>query len=769
MENKRRKLNYFRLTILCAVLFLAVSGTILIARELHDDSEPEPSPSPSAEVTAEPVQTQTPEPTPTSTPTPTPEETSAEPADEYIFHRAYQMKAFDETPDNVTGFVSGWAVNTTDGYAYADLQWNRMPVIVENAGSSIGSVSVCRGGIPFSSGSEIAVSFTASSDIGRNIRLVITNGAGGNTLYEQTISVSGNPADQYFTFRSPGNISDGWVYFQLGNDGSSPGYHSVTLDNVRIISSNPYGGVLIDQVGYPAYFQKRCTFPYDCGDLFDVIDSAGNIVYSGAVIGKTWDEFSGQTNAYGDFSQVNWEDTFYIRSQTGIVSDKFRIMINPYTDMIDPALRMLSMQRCTEPLDDWWAGGMAHGECHNWDAVIYGTEEYMSVTGGWHDAGDYGKYVKTGAKAVDDLLIAYLANPDLWTDTAGIPQSNNGIPDLLDEARYELDWMLKMQSSGGGVYNTVIPENISEIVVPEADNQRLIVLYQETTTTGDFAGTMALASIVYKDIDPAFSRKCLEAAELALYYLDDFPDIVTVPNPGEINGGQYLDDTDNDARFFTYIALWAATFKDEYLQKAKTIFYSDTACADSLSWSDNGGYGRYLFLSAKDADRIDPDLYQELLNSLTREADAIMSHVSANGYMCSLNTYGWGSNSEALNNGVILSMAYDFTGNQAYQQSCAEQLHYVLGRNCLNLCYVTGFGTNSPSDIHSRVAKAKGAYLTGALVGGPDSYREDKLTQAMAENTPPARMYVDTFDSWSTNEVTVYYNSALLHILARIS
>ena len=114
-------------------------------------------------------------------------------------------------------------------------------------------------------------------------------------------------------------------------------------------------------------------------------------------------------------------------------------------------------------------------------------------------------------------------------------------------------------------------------------------------------------------------------------------------------------------------------------------------------------------------------------------------------------------------------MAYDFTGHQAYQQSCAEQLHYVLGRNCLNLCYVTGFGTNSPSDIHSRVAKAKGAYLTGALVGGPDSYREDKLTQAMAENTPPARMYVDTFDSWSTNEVTVYYNSALLHILARIS
>ena len=117
MENKRRKLNYFRLTILCAVLFLAVSGTILIARELHDDPEPEPSPSPSAEVTAEPVQTQTPEPTPTSTPTPTPEETSAEPADEYIFHRAYQMKAFDETPDNVSGFVSGWAVNTTDGYA----------------------------------------------------------------------------------------------------------------------------------------------------------------------------------------------------------------------------------------------------------------------------------------------------------------------------------------------------------------------------------------------------------------------------------------------------------------------------------------------------------------------------------------------------------------------------------------------------------------------------------------------------------------------------
>ena len=154
--------------------------------------------------------------------------------------------------------------------------------------------------------------------------------------------------------------------------------------------------------------------------------------------------------------------------------------------------------------------------------------------------------------------------------------------------------------------------------------------------------------------------------------------------------------------------------------------------------------------------------------SLKTEADGLLGVMNGNGYLCSLDSYGWGSNSEALNNGVIMSMAYDFTGNQKYQQAAAEQVHYVLGRNSLNICFVTGFGSNTPSDVHSRVAKAKNTSLPGALVGGPDSYRDDKLTQALPDNMPPAKMYIDSFDSWSTNEVAVYYNSALIHMLGRI-
>jgi len=137
---------------------------------------------------------------------------------------------------------------------------------------------------------------------------------------------------------------------------------------------------------------------------------------------------------------------------------------DPYEELSDAMLRLLSLQRCGQDLDESWAGSFAHKECHTDQANLTGYNTLYDVSGGWHDAGDYGKYMKTGTKAVNDLLFAYMRNPGLYDDDNQGPDSHNGIPDILDEAKYELEWMLKMQEDNGGVHVKVVSWRFCEDV-----------------------------------------------------------------------------------------------------------------------------------------------------------------------------------------------------------------------------------------------------------------------------------------------------------------
>ncbi len=772
-KRKRQKNSTAVLLILILLLAALLSWALLLWRRTRSETEEpaafEPTPAPSAETV-----TFTPKPRTEWTITPVQEpEIPEEPgpvAQEYVFRRTYQPGKDTAEADNTERFVTGWTAETQNASVSFTNDWHAMDFQIEESGSSFDDIRLYRGGIPLREGSTSVITFSASSGISRQILLTVTDGDGGEILLEKKIPAGFRSPDKTISFVSPVTTSDAWLNIRAGFDGNrdSVSAHSLHIENIRVASETPMPGARISQPGYLAAGRKFCVFPYDAGDLFDVLDEDGRIVYTGALQDKSADEYTGEYDCYGDFSPVTSPGTYRIRSQIGVMSEPFVISQDPLTGLRDDALKMLTLQRCGTALDASWAEGMSHAECHTRDAVVYQTETRLDVSGGWHDAGDYGRYTETGAKAAADLLMAYLADPGIWTDSTGIPESQNGIPDILDEVRYELEWMLKMQSEDGGVYNTVMPVNISEIVVPEEDDQDLVILFQETTSTADFAGTTALAAVVYREFDPAFAKKCLDAAKRADEYLDHNPKVLDTANPEDISGGSYRDSSDKDGRFFTKTALWAATFSGRYLEEAKKICREDPNCIHGISWNANGGYGRYLFLSAKDSDRIDPDFYEEMKQSLLYEADIIMDTVNSNSYHCSLYTYGWGSNAEALNNGIILSMAYDVSGNRDYLQGAFEQLYYVLGKNCLNTCFVTGFGYNYPEDVHSRVAKAKGSFLKGALAGGPDSYREDNLTQKMPEGTPQARMYIDSFDSWSTNEITVYYNSALLHILGRL-
>lgn len=247
--------------------------------------------------------------------------------------------------------------------------------------------------------------------------------------------------------------------FNLGTyeEDGDLGEHIVTLDNVDLEITDASNraaeaeevetpDININQVSYQPGDIKIATFRGDeTGDSFEVIDTAtGKSIFTGQINKAEKNVSSRETCATGDFSSVIQPGTYQIKNDACGESYEFKIGDDVYQDLLKDAVRMLYLQRCGEELSEKQAGDFAHPACHTGEAVVYGTDEKKDVTGGWHDAGDYGRYVVSGAKAVADILLAYENYPDVFGDDMDIPESGNGTPDVLDEARYELDWMLKM-------------------------------------------------------------------------------------------------------------------------------------------------------------------------------------------------------------------------------------------------------------------------------------------------------------------------------------
>ncbi len=749
MKKIRRKLRMKR--ILICILSLALTmACVLIYRHLSKNTDtPAAGASPTAEAVHTPLVS----------------------ADPYLTSPFALGSYAPIEPDNTTGFETGWYTQTSVGSLVEDFSYEDKNITVVSGGTDINGAAFYRDGIPFVNGTSYTINFTVSSSVSRTIQVIALNAVTGEVLASSSFSVTDTPTAQSFTFSMTSNSTyNGRLSFKIGNDGTeaSQSEHTIYFSSIRIVPSVWITDVKTNQFSYFTDAEKRCTFSYDAGDVFDVINTAtGEVIYTGAIVNKIYSDATKETDCYGDFTNVTAPGTYAVHSQIGTSSYTFSIGTEAYAELDNSLLRMISMQRCGSDIDSSWALDMSHAMCHTDTATIYGTEETLDVTGGWHDAGDYGRYIKTGAKTVNDLLFSYMGNPNLYSDSTNGPDSNNGIADILDEARYELEWMLKMQDSDGGVYNKVLTTGLADTILPEEDTQKMWVLEKETASTADFAGSMAIAALAYKNIDAEFANTCLDAAVSAYSYLKDHPDLYDAKNPDDITGGSYIESSDTDGRFTAAIALYIATEKAEYLDDAKAYYAKDDTCANGIYWNTNGGYGRYLYL-VKCIDEKDTDFYSSMMKSLAAEAGTVLAMEQGNSYNASLTAYTWGSNGITSDNGILLAMYYDMTNDMAYLQAAYEQVSYLLGRNSLHTSFVSGIGTYSPKDVHSRIAKAKSTILPGALVGGPNASREDPVTIAMADTVPAAKTYSDSFDSYSTNEIAVYWNSSLIHLLSKL-
>ncbi|MCF0130677.1 MAG: glycoside hydrolase family 9 protein [Pseudobutyrivibrio sp.] len=528
--------------------------------------------------------------------------------------------------------------------------------------------------------------------------------------------------------------------------------------------------VRVNQIGYKTAAEKYAVFAdLDEDDrTFTVVEAeTDKTVFEGTITKAKPYKVSGEYNSAGFFTEVTCPGKYKIVTAKGEESYVFEIGDKIYDKTLINVFRVLYLQRCGIKLPEAYAKEFAHEACHNSPARIYGTDEKLDVNGGWHDAGDYGRYIVSGAKAVMDLFIAYEANPALFNDAMNIPESGNGVPDILDEARYELEWMFKMQDSKtGGVYHKVTGERFPGFVMPQHETWEMVVSPVSNTATADFAAIMALSSTVYKDIDTGFANKCLGAAKKAFDYVVKHQDAPGFKNPDGIVTGEYPDDNCFDEIMWAAVELYKVTEDESYADVILSAYEKVTKWT-ILGWDDVGGYAAYSALTSDLLKKNHLDFWTRLKSDFINQVDDMVDEAKANPYFISrTDTFEWGSNMSIADNGMILWMANKISPNQDYVIYMKYNLDYIFGINAVDYCFVTGEGSNSPVHPHHRPSAALGKPMPGMLVGGPDNGLHDETAARLLADKAPAACYIDHLDSYSTNEICVYWNSPLIALLA---
>lgn len=541
-----------------------------------------------------------------------------------------------------------------------------------------------------------------------------------------------------------------------------------------------YKNIFVNQCGYLPQMQKQATFRTDKPVSFAVLKSSGACVYTGRADRRVENDAAGETDYVGDFSAVTESGLYYITAEGLGESDTFAVGTDAYAETFQKSMAFFYLQRCGHDIPKQAGGIHAHRACHTQVGHIFQSRETRDVTGGWHDAGDYGRYVGPGAMAVAQLLYAAERNealcgryqcPERTGPTAGNTDgSPAGIPDYLEELKYELDWMMKMQREDGALYHKATCHAFCSFIMPEDETEEMVLSPVSVTATGDFAAVCAMAVRFYETYDAAYARRLEEASKKAYEAMKGMELPGGFHNPKEITTGEYGDPCDADERYWAAAELYNAFGDEQYRTDFEAI--AREKIYHGYGWGDMGSYGNLAYLNTERP--VDETLKDAIRQAMVSLADKLLKTAEADGYGTALTAkqYVWGSNLSAANNGLHLYDAWTLTGDRKYLDAAAAQLHYLLGRNCLGLCFVTGCGTDAVKHPHHRPSGFQGKAMPGMLSGGPCNWIADETIRSLftKETAPaPARCLVDMTGSYSTNEVTIYWNSAFLQLLASVT
>ncbi len=621
------------------------------------------------------------------------------------------------------------------------------------------------------------VSFDITSTVERNVEWRVQINGGDYHAYASEQIVIGpetKTVNYEFTMQDNSDPAPRFV-INMGKFEEDPelGAHTVKVDNISLFvvdgsKAEKIEGaptpiqVKVNQIGYRPDDVKTVITTSKDDEMFKIVKAdTGETVYIGQYDPKLiFDDNVGSNLHKGDFSDFKATGDFKIISSPSGASYEFSIGEGLYDDIYKDVVLMLYNQRCGCELDVNISGDFAHKACHMQESTIYGTSEVIDTSGGWHDAGDYGRYVVPGAKTIQDLFLAY-EDYGYAADDIGIPESGNGTPDLLDEARYELEWMFKMQDGAtGGVYHKVTAAVFPETVLAVDETDPLIVLPISAAATGDFAAVMAKASVLYADYDAEFAAKCLEASKKAYAWLEANPDAKGYWNPDDVVTGEYPDNFVIDEKLWAATELYIATGEQKYLDGVNT-FMADKY-KFGLGWADIGGYALYDLAKAEG---IDATVKEAAKTAFIEKTDKYLESCKKDAFFMGVASYVWGSNMVIAQNGEMLLMANKISPNPEYVEYAQKHRDYIFGLNGVGYCYVTGYGDNTPVSTHHRPSQVLGTTMPGMLVGGANENLEDPYAQAVLWGKPGSLCYVDNEQSFSCNEITIYWNSPLIYLM----
>ena len=553
------------------------------------------------------------------------------------------------------------------------------------------------------------------------------------------------------------------------------------LSAPNALANNESPAIVVNQAGYLPDWPKRALLinkpEAKVVTLRDATTDALIMMIKPKQSGFTDLDAEASTTQLLDFSQIDRLGNYYLE-EGDVRSVTFRIGETVYKEATRLLMRSYYLQRCgVELLDP--ETGLSHEACHLNDGV-YARDDAVNqeglprdAAGGWHDAGDYGKYIAPAAVTVNRLLSLYLMAPERYPDGAlSTPESGNGISDLLDEVKVELDWMMSMQRDDGAIYRKLSGAKWPSVVVPEADEQARYVYGISSPETGKFIASMAIAARAYHKVDSALTTAYLNAAEKSWQWLKDQPEqTIDWKKEDDSGSGGYMGsetdievqlDIDRDDRLTAALELYLATGKPEY--RDFIISNEPDETYSLYEWKDASSLSLWHLMQFDESTEL-LAVREDIKTKLLARADRLLQHIQTSAFNVANDRIIWGSNKMTAEEGITLAHAWYLTGQQQYLEGALDQLDFILGKNPFNLSFVTAVGLRSvqnPVHIFGRAVKKT---LPGLMVGGPNQLAQDGI----APKNKGLMSYIDHERAYSVNEYAIDYNASLIGLLEMLA
>lgn len=549
--------------------------------------------------------------------------------------------------------------------------------------------------------------------------------------------------------------------------------------------------IRLNQVGFYPNAPKEAVWLGEKQATFVILsENKMNVVYRGHLSEQRTNAISQKTTQIADFSAFQKPGKYYILIGSGEYSYPFEIKNDIHREAAKASLKGFYYQRLTIDLPERYAGKWHRSAGHPDNKVLVhpstASKErpentVISSPRGWYDAGDYNKYIVNSGITMATLFSLYEDHPAYFKNfDINIPERRNALPDLLDEALWNLRWMLTMQDpNDGGVYHKLTNPSFDGMVMPDKATKPRYVVQKSITAALDFAAVMAQANRVFKPFKkqlPGLADSCLTAAVKAWTWAKANPKALYIQNElnkqfdPDIVTGEYGDRNSADEWIWAAIELWISTKDDSYSTQVNLFPDNNPQLPN---WGQVRMLGYYSLLrSEKHLTPKGKEALPELRKMIISFADELLTGVDKQAYNTVMGKtardYMWGSSSHAANQGIALLQVYYISSDKKYLTGALSNLDYLLGRNATGYSFLTGFGSKQVMHPHHRPSEADGIVepVPGLLSGGPNPGQQDKCTTYTTKIADES--FTDDVCSYASNEIAINWNAPMVYLAAAI-